>query len=68
MIAKYDENKIRDAFTVMVTEDEMSFMVVEGSGFQKFMHVVEPRFKVHSCYTVMKDCVKMYLNTKSDLK
>jgi hypothetical protein len=68
LIAKYDEKKIRNALTEMIIEDEMPFIAVEGRGFQKFMSIVEPRFKVPSRITMMRDCVKMYLKTKSDLK
>lgn len=68
LIAKYDEKKIRNALTEMIIEDEMHFIAVEGRGFQKFMSIVEPRFKVPSRITMMRDCVKMYLKTKSDLK
>ena len=68
MIAKYDEKKIRDALTEFVIEDEMPFMMVDGSGFKKLIRVVEPHFKIPHRFTMMKDCVKTYLKTKSDLK
>ncbi|XP_059453467.1 zinc finger BED domain-containing protein RICESLEEPER 2-like [Corylus avellana] len=68
MIAKYDEKKIKVALTEMVIEDELPFMFVDGNGLKKFMKVVEPRFNIPSRFTTMKDCVKAYLRTKSDLK
>jgi hypothetical protein len=68
MIAKYDEKKIRNAFTEMIIKDELPFLFVDGNGFKKFMMVVKPRFHLPSCYTMMKDCMKMYLKGKSELK
>jgi hypothetical protein len=60
--------KIRNALTEVVTEDELPFLFVDENGFKKFIRVVKPRFNLLSRYTMMKDCVKMYLKTKSDLK
>jgi hypothetical protein len=68
MIAKYDEKKIRNALTEMIIEDELPFLFVDGNGFKKFMRVVEPCFHLPSRYTTMKDCMKMYLRGKSELK
>jgi hypothetical protein len=68
MIEKYDEKKIRHALNEMIVEDELPFLFVDGNGFRKFMKVVEPRFNIPSRFTVMRDCVKMYLKIKSDLK
>jgi hypothetical protein len=41
---------------------------VDGNEFKKFMRVVEPLFNLPSRYTMMKDCVKMYLKIKSNLR
>jgi hypothetical protein len=68
MIAKYDEKKIRNALTEMIIEDELPFLFVDGNGFKKFMRIVEPRFHLPSRYTTMKDCMKMYLRGKNELK
>jgi hypothetical protein len=68
MITKYDEKKIRHALTEMVIKDEMHFVFVDGTRFKKFMKIVEHRFNILSHFTVMRDCVKIYLRTKSDLK
>jgi hypothetical protein len=68
MIAKYYEKVIRETLYEMIIVDEMPFMIVEGKGFQKLFKVLEPRFKVLSRYTVMKDCVKLYTRDKNTLK
>jgi hypothetical protein len=67
MIAKYFEKVIREALCEMIIVDEMPFMTMEGKGFQKLLRVLEPRFKVLSRYTVMKDCVKLYMRDKNML-
>jgi hypothetical protein len=68
MIASYSEKAIRETLCEMIIVDEMPFMTVEGKGCQKFVKALEPRFKVHSRYTVMKDCLKLYIKDKNTLK
>jgi hypothetical protein len=65
MIAKYSEKVIRKALCEMIIVDEMPFMTEEGKGFQKLVKVLEPRFKVPYRYTMMKDCVKLYIRDVS---
>jgi hypothetical protein len=45
----------------------MPFMTMEGKGFLNFVKALEPQFKVHSRYTVMKDCLKVYIKDKNTL-
>ena len=52
----------------MVIEDDLPFLFVDGNRFKKFIRVVELGFNLPCHYTMMKDCVKMYLKTTSDLK
>jgi hypothetical protein len=52
----------------MIIVDEMPFMTVEGKGFLNFVKALEPRFKVPSRYTMMKDCLKLYIKDKNTLK
>jgi hypothetical protein len=68
MIAMYFEKVIREALCEMIIVDEMSFMTVEGKGFQKLLRVLETRFKVLSRFTVIEDCVKLYMRDKNILK
>jgi hypothetical protein len=68
MIASYSEKAIRETLCEMIIVDEMLFMKVEGKGFQKFVKALEPRFKLPSHYTVMKDCLKLYIKDKNTLK
>jgi hypothetical protein len=68
MIAKYSEKLIRDTVCEMIIVDEMLFSTVERIGFRKLFSVLEPRFKLPSRYTVMKDCVKMFMNLKNTMK
>jgi hypothetical protein len=68
MIAKFSEKVIREKLCEMIIVDEMPFMTVEGKGFLNFVKALEPRFKVPSRYTVMKDCLKLYIKDKNTLK
>jgi hypothetical protein len=68
IIAKYSEKKIREAISKMIIVDELPFTFVESQGFQEFMKTIESRFPTPSRYTVMKDCVKLYLVEKENLR
>ena len=48
--------------------DELPFRFVDGEGFQEFMNTVEPRFKIPSHVTMMKDCVSLYMAEKEKLR
>jgi hypothetical protein len=67
MIAKFFEKVIREKLCEMIIIDEMPFMTMEGKGFLNFVKALEPQFKVHSRYTVMKDCLKVYIKDKNTL-
>ncbi|XP_059429180.1 zinc finger BED domain-containing protein RICESLEEPER 3-like [Corylus avellana] len=66
IIAKYYEKIIRETLCEMIIVDEFPFSVVEKKGVRKMFRVLEPRFTLPSCYTMMKDCVKLFM-TKRDL-
>jgi hypothetical protein len=52
----------------MIIVNELSFRFVEGGGFQEFMKTVEPRFLIPSRYTVMMDCVKLFMPENEKLR
>jgi hypothetical protein len=68
MIAKYSAKIIRETLCEMIIVDEMSFSTVDRMWFKKLLKVLEPRFKLHSRYTLMKDCAKLYIRTKDTMK
>jgi hypothetical protein len=68
VIAKYNIQKIREALAKMVIVNELPFKFVEGEGFHDFMKTVESRFKIHFRYTVMKDCMKIFISEKEKLR
>jgi hypothetical protein len=68
MIAKYNATKIMLAIAKMIIKDELPFRFVEGEGLQDFMKTIEPRFQIPSRYTVIKDCVKLFMFEKEKLR
>ena len=52
----------------MVIVDELPLKFVEGEGFQKFMSVCCPRFKIPSRWTVNRDCMSFYFEQRVKLK
>ena len=67
-VAKFNENKIRDAIATMIIVDELPFHFVEREGFRELMRTVEPRFRIPSRTTVMRDCLQLYMMEKEKLK
>jgi hypothetical protein len=67
VIAKYNASKIRAAISKMIIVDEFPFRFVEGEGFQDFMKIVEPWFTIPFHFTVMRDCVKLFISEKEKL-
>jgi hypothetical protein len=53
----------------MVIIDELPFnFEEEGKGFRLFSRTVQPRFDIPSCFTVMENCLKLYVEEKERLK
>jgi hypothetical protein len=52
----------------MIIVDEMPFSIVDRMGFEKLFKVLKPRFRLPSHYTLMRDCVKLYMQTKGTMK
>ena len=65
---KFDEKAIRELIARMVIIDELPFLTVQKVGFRTLMHYLEPRFKMPSRYTLMRDCMSLYLREKIKLK
>jgi hypothetical protein len=68
MITKYSEKIIRKTLCEMIIVDEMPFSSMDRMGFKKLCKVLELRFKLPSHYILMKDCVKLYMQTKDTMK
>jgi hypothetical protein len=64
MVAKYYEKTIRETLCEMIIVEEFPFSFVEKNGVKKMFRVLEPRFTLPSRYTVMKDCVKLFMTKK----
>ena len=41
---------------------------MEGRGFKSFFRTMQPRFDSPSCFTVVKDCLKIYVDEEEKLK
>ena len=52
----------------MIIVDELPFRFVEREGFRELMRTVEPRFRIPSRTTVMRDCLQLYMMEKEKLK
>ena len=62
----YDE--CRKTLVKMVIIDELPFNFVEGKGFRLFSRTLQPIFDIPSRFTVMRDCLKLYVEEKERLK
>ena len=64
----YDYDECRQALVKMVIIDELPFNFMEGKGFRLFSKTVKPKFDIPSRFTVMGDCLKLYVEEKERLK
>jgi hypothetical protein len=64
VIAKYNASKINAAISKMIIVEELPFRFVEGEGFKDFMKTIEPRFSIPSHFTMMRDCVRLFMSEK----
>jgi hypothetical protein len=52
----------------MIIIDELPFNFVEGWGFKLFARTMQPRFDIPSRFTIMKDCLKLYVEENDRLR
>jgi hypothetical protein len=64
----YNYNECRQALVKMVIMDELPFNFVEGKGFRLFSRTMQPRFDIPSRFTIMRDCLKLYVEEKERLR
>jgi hypothetical protein len=60
----YNYDECRQALAKMVIIDELPFNFVEGRGFKLFARTMQPRFDIPSRFTIMRDCLKLYVEEK----
>ncbi|XP_049451338.1 E3 SUMO-protein ligase ZBED1-like isoform X1 [Epinephelus fuscoguttatus] len=62
------QNRVTDLLTRFVCEDMRPINVIYGSGFQAFVHELEPRFKI-PCYRTMNGKItKLFDTTKGGIR
>jgi len=64
----YNYDECRQALAKMVIIDELPFNFVEGWGFKLFARTMQPRFVIPSRFTIMRDCLKLYVEEKDRLR
>ena len=64
----YNYDEYRQALAKMVIIDELPFNFVEGRGFKFFARTMQPRFDIPSRFTIMRDCLKLYVEEKDRLR
>jgi hypothetical protein len=64
----YNYDECRQALAKMVIIDELPFNFVEGWGFKLFARTIQPRFDIPSRFTIMRDCLKLYVEEKDRLR
>ena len=56
------------ALARIIIADELPFRFVEHGGFIDFMAEVEPRFEIPSRVTIVRECLKLYMREKDNLR
>jgi hypothetical protein len=44
------------------------FNLMEGQGFKLFSRTIQPRFDIPSYFTIMRDCLKLYIEENEILR
>ena len=60
VVTNSSKEKIKLALARMIIIDELPFRYMEHQGFKKFMEVVEPRFPILHCTTIIRACIRVY--------
>ena len=64
----YDYDECRKTLVKLIIIDELPFNFVKGKGFRLYSRTLQPRFDISSRFTVMRDCLKLYVEEKERLK
>jgi len=64
----YNYDEYRQALAKMVIIDELPFNFMEVQGFKLFARTIQPRFDIPSYFTIMRDCLKLYVEEKDRLR
>ena len=65
---KFSVERLRMTLAKIIIVDEWPFRFVEHDRFIEFMAKVEPRFEIPSRVTVARDCLKLYMKEKDNLR
>ena len=65
---QFSVERHRMTLAKIIIVDELSFRFVEHDKFIEFMAKVEPRFEVPSHVTIARDCLKLYMREKNNLR
>ena len=57
----YNYDEYRQALANMVIIDELPFNFMESQRFKLFTRTIQPRFCILSRFTIMRDCLKLYV-------
>jgi len=64
----YNYDECRQALAKMVIIDELPFNFMEGQGFKLFARTMQPRFDIPCRFTMMRDCLKLYVEENDRLR
>jgi len=64
----YNYDECRQALVKMIVIDELPFNFIEGKGFILFYRTMQSRFDIPSRFTIMRDCLKLYIEENERLR
>ena len=64
----YSKKEVRRWIAEYLIMDEMPFRTVQRLGFRKLVERLEPHFKMPTRFTIMKDCMELYMEEMTKLK
>jgi hypothetical protein len=67
-LVEFNQQECRLEISKLIIIDELPFKQVEGVGFKGFMSRVQPRLKIPSRVTIVRDCMQLYKEEKVILR
>jgi hypothetical protein len=64
----YSYDECRQVLVKMVIINEFPFNFMEGKGFILFSRTMQPKFDIPSRFTIMRDCLKLYIEENERLR
>ncbi|KAI4347299.1 hypothetical protein L6164_008121 [Bauhinia variegata] len=68
MLDDFNQEECRLALAKMLIIDELPFNFLENESFKTFVRAAQPMFQFPSRWSIVRDCLKLFMDEKNKLK